>query len=80
LWHFERPEETWVKVQDELFLTLYRERLQKSAYDQKSLTFTPALGGLSPTAESPLIELKTITLPPAKPGVRLEKRVVDGRQ
>lgn len=75
LWHFERPEETWVKVQDELFLTLYRERLQKSAYDQKSLTFTTALGGLSPTAESPLIELKTITLPPAKPGVRLaEKR------
>ena len=73
LWHFERPEETWVKVQDELFMTLYRERLQKSAYDQKSLTFTSALGGLLPTVESPTIDLKTITLPPAKPGVRLQE-------
>jgi hypothetical protein len=69
LWHFERPEETWVKVQDELFFTLYRERLQKSAYDRKSLTFTPAFGGLSPT-----LDVKTITLPPAKPGVRLQMR------
>lgn len=72
LWHFERPDETWVKVQDELFLTLYRERLQKSGYDRKSLTFTPALGGLSPTAESPMIGVRDITLPPAKPGVRLQ--------
>ena len=72
LWHFERPEDTWVKVQDELFLTLYRERLQKSAYDRKSLTFTRALGGLSPTAESPMIDVRAITLPPAKPGVRLQ--------
>jgi hypothetical protein len=71
LWHFERPEETWVKVQDELFLTLYRQRLQKSAYDQKALTFSPTLGGLSPTRQSPTIELKAISLPPAKPGVRL---------
>ncbi len=73
LWHFERPEETWVKVQDELFLTLYRERLQKSAYDRKALTFTPALGGLSPPVQSPMFDLKTITLPPEKPGVRLER-------
>ena len=77
LWHFERPEETWVKVQDELFLTLYRERLQKSAYDQKSLTFSSALGGLAPTAENPLIELKKVRLPPAKPGVRLAKIQLD---
>ncbi|HET6882862.1 MAG TPA: hypothetical protein VFI31_22025 [Pirellulales bacterium] len=74
LWHFERPEETWVKVQDELFLTLYRERLQKSAYDQKSLTFTPALGGLSPTAESPMIDVGRIVLPPAARGVRWQAR------
>ncbi|HEV3024356.1 MAG TPA: hypothetical protein VGX76_17895, partial [Pirellulales bacterium] len=39
LWHFERPDENWVKVQDELFLTLHRERLAQTAYKKKSVTF-----------------------------------------
>jgi hypothetical protein len=71
LWHFERPEETWVKVQDELFIVLYRERLQHSAYKKKSILFDPALGGLTPTAEQSEISLKNIQLPDGEPGIRL---------
>ncbi len=71
LWHFERPDETWVKVQDELFVVLYRERLQKKAYDQKSLTLDPALGGLRVTKEKPNLELRRVHLPSKEAGVRL---------
>jgi hypothetical protein len=71
LWRFERPEDTWVKVQEELFTTLYRERLQRSAYDKKNITFDPHLGGLRPTAEAARIELGTMEAPPEEPGVRI---------
>ena len=71
LWHFERPEETWVKVQDELFLVLYRERLPGADYKQKSVTFDPALGGIAVTEESPTVNLGTVKRPPAGPGIRL---------
>ena len=69
LWHFERPEDTWVKVQDELFVILYRERIQQSDFAKKSLTFDSALGGIRLTAESAQVDLGTIKPPEAKPGV-----------
>ena len=71
LWHFERPDETWVKVQDELFVVLYRERLQKKAYDQKSLTLDTALGGLKISKEKATLDLGRIELPAKEPGIRL---------
>jgi hypothetical protein len=69
LWHFERPDETWVKVQDELFVVLHRERLQ--AYRAKSVTFDGRLGGLRPTADSTRIDLGAIDPPDTEPGIRL---------
>jgi hypothetical protein len=74
LWHFERPEETWVKVQDELFLVLYRERIPRAEYDKKSLMFDPALGGVTLSAESPAVDLGRVPPPDAKPGIRLQQR------
>ena len=32
VWRFEKPEEHWIKVQDELALVLYRQRLQKTVF------------------------------------------------
>jgi len=70
LWHFERPDDTWVKVQDELFVILYRERIQQSEFAKRSVTFDSSLGGVRPTAESPRVDFGSIKLPDAKPGVR----------
>ena len=69
LWHFEKPDETWVKVQDELFLVLYRERLMRADYDKKAITFDPALGGIAVDAKTPA-DLGRIEPPQATPGVR----------
>jgi hypothetical protein len=74
VWRFERPDETWVKVQDELFTVHYRERLQKKDFDQKALTLDPALGGLQPTKEKRTIDVGSIKLPEAKPGIRLRNK------
>lgn len=71
LWHYERPDETWVKTQDELFTVFYRERLQKSVYDKKSITLDARLGGLKPTPKQPAVNLGMIELPAAKPGIRI---------
>ena len=71
LWHFERPEETWLKRTDELFTVLYRERMQKSRYVQKSVTFDGSLGGIAVTSKNPRVELGRIAAPSTKPGVRL---------
>ncbi|MBI5761555.1 MAG: hypothetical protein HZA46_23845 [Planctomycetales bacterium] len=76
LWHFERPDETWLKRQDEQFILLYRERLQASEYAKKSLTFDPSLGGVALTNEVPKADVGRIKLPDSKAGVRLR----DGRQ
>jgi hypothetical protein len=70
LWHFERPDETWVKVQDELFIILYRERIQKSEFDKRSVTFDSALGGVRITRDSPTVDLGKIEPPESKPGIR----------
>jgi hypothetical protein len=73
VWRFEKPEENWVKVQDELFTVLYRERLQRSEFDKKALVLDPALGGLKLTAKENKVDLGKITLPDNKPGIRLRK-------
>ena len=80
LWHFERPKETetWVKTQDELFGVLYRERIPKSDYDKKSITFDAALGGLSVSAKQPAVELGVVRLPPGRPGIRLRPAKSEG--
>ncbi len=74
LWHYQRPDETWLKAQDELFIVLHRERLQRSVFEKKSVTFDPALGGITLTEEEPKRDLGRIELPEAKPGVRLRKK------
>src|SRR5262249_11454106 len=71
VWHFERPEETWLKVQDEMFIVLYRERIPRAEYDKKSITFEPKLGGLLITDDQPQIDLGEIEPPAEKRGVRL---------
>jgi hypothetical protein len=78
LWHFERPEETWIKEQDELFIVLYRERLQRSAFNKKALILDPALGGLRPTNEKRVIDVGLIRLPRNEPGIRLRSAKTPG--
>lgn len=74
LWHFERPDDTWVKVQDKLFQTLYRERMERTVFDKKAIVFTPALGGIRLTAERPTADLGEVELPAPLPGVRFVAR------
>jgi len=74
LWHFERPDEHWIKVQDELFIVLHRERIQRSVYERHALVLDPGLGGLTPTAAHPAINVSLVKLPEATPGVRLIER------
>jgi hypothetical protein len=71
VWRFEKPDETWIKVQDELFLVLYRERIQKADFDKKALTLDPSLGGLKLTAKQKAVDLGTIALPGTEAGIRL---------
>ena len=74
LWHYQRPEETWLKAQDELFIVLHRERLQRGVFEKRSVTFDPALGGIRLTEAEPKRDLGRIELPEAKPGIRLRKK------
>jgi hypothetical protein len=71
LWHFEKPDETWVKDQDELFTVFYRQRLQKMDFDKKSLTLDPLLGGHKPTAKKSVVDVGAVKLPSKEPGIRL---------
>ena len=73
LWHFERPEETWLKSQDELFTVLYRERMQRSRYVKKALIFDSRLGGLRVSSKRPRIDLGRIVAPATKLGGQLRK-------
>jgi hypothetical protein len=70
LWHFERPEETWVMRRGELSVILYRERIQRAEYERKSVTFDSSLGGVALTASEPAVQLPPVRLPEAKPGIR----------
>jgi hypothetical protein len=78
LWHFDKPEEQWVKSQDELGLVLYRERIQKSEYDKKALTLDPALGGVALTDKNPRADLGAVA-PPREPGIRLRPEPPGGK-
>ena len=73
VWHFEKPDDEWVKDQDELGIIFYRERLQKSDFAKKSLTLDPALGGIKPTAKQKTIDLGKVALPDGKAGIHLRK-------
>ena len=69
--HFERPEETWTKVGDQLYVLLYRERIQKSVYEKKSVTFDPRLGGIRVPPGPEPANVGRVVLPAAAPGIRL---------
>jgi len=71
LWHFERPDETWIKVQEEFAIVFYRQRLPKSDFAKKTLTLDPALGGIKLGAKQKNVELGAIALPSKEPGIRL---------
>ncbi|MEE3368213.1 MAG: hypothetical protein VX346_02590 [Planctomycetota bacterium] len=79
LWHFERPEETWVKVQDELFVVLYRQRMQHADYRKQSVTFDAALGGIRLTRETPQYDLGRIERPRPQPGIHFRNGAADNR-
>ncbi len=74
LWHFQKPEETWLKAQDELFVVLHRERLQREVFEKRSVTFDSDLGGITLTEDQPKRELGVIAWPETKPGVRLRTK------
>ena len=74
LWHYERPEEDWVRCQED-FGMLDRERIPQAQFARKSVTFDPALGGLRLTAAQPTVELGEIAPPTVEPGIRFR----DGR-
>lgn len=69
VWRFQKPDETWIKSQDDLFLVLYRERIQADAYAKKAITFAPALGGIRLGAEKPHHDLGSVRPASAKPGI-----------
>jgi hypothetical protein len=71
LWHFDKPEETWIKSQEHLAIVHYRERLPKTDFAKKSLTLDPALGGLALTAKHKTIDLGKVQASDGKAGVRL---------
>jgi hypothetical protein len=71
LWHFEKPEDTWLKDQEELGVILYRERIQRSEFDKKALTLDPALGGIELTEKQPHADLGKVRLAGKERGIRL---------
>ena len=73
VWRFEKPEEDWLKSQEELGIVLYRERLQKSAFAKKALTLDPALGGIKLTAVEKARDVGKVTMPDGKAGIQLRK-------
>jgi hypothetical protein len=74
LWHFEKPDETWIKVQDEFAIVLYRERLQKADFARKALTLDPALGGIKLDRNRKKVELARVVLPSNETGICLRSQ------
>ncbi|HBI45870.1 MAG TPA: hypothetical protein DDY78_23900 [Planctomycetales bacterium] len=74
VWQFEKPDETWIKNQDDLFVVLHRERLQKADFDKKALTLDPALGGVGLSEKQANVELGKVVLPSKERGIRLRTR------
>jgi hypothetical protein len=73
LWHFDKPEEDWIKSQEYLAIMFYRERLQKTVFDKKSLTLDPALGGIALSAKTKTVDIGKVMLPDGKAGLKLRK-------
>jgi hypothetical protein len=73
VWRFEKPEDDWLKSQEELGVVLYRERLQKSAFEKKAVTLDPSLGGVELTAKEKTKDVGKVTMPDGKAGIRLRK-------
>jgi hypothetical protein len=71
LWHFDKPEDDWIKSQEYLAIGFYRERLPKSEFEKKSLTLDPALGGIKLTAKEKAVDVGKVTPSAGKPGVKL---------
>jgi hypothetical protein len=71
VWRFERPDETWIKRQDELATVHYRKRMQKTDFAKIALTLEPALGGIELTEKKPEVKLTPVAAPATEPGVRL---------
>jgi hypothetical protein len=71
VWQFEKPDETWIKDQGDLFVVLHRERLQKADFDKKALTLDPALGGVKLTEKQAEVELGKVASPSSERGIRL---------
>jgi hypothetical protein len=77
VWRFERPEETWIKRQDELAVVHYRKRMPKGEYDRMALTLEPLLGGIELTARQPHAQLPAVAGPAVEPGVRVRLQRVE---
>ena len=71
LWHFDKPEEDWIKSQEYLAIGFYRERLHKDVFAKKSLTLDPALGGIQLTAKEKTVDVGKVTPSDGKLGVKL---------
>jgi len=71
VWHFEKPDEAWFKVQDELFQVLYRERIQQKDFEKKALTLDASLGGIKLTQKKPKADVGKVVLPSRETGIRL---------
>jgi hypothetical protein len=74
VWRFEKPDETWIKDQDDLFVVLHRERLQQADFEKKALTLDPALGGVNLSEKQANVELGKVVLPSKERGIRLRTR------
>ncbi len=79
LWRFERPDETWIKRQDELATVHYRKRMQKADFAKVALTLEPALGGIELTDKQPEVKLAPVAAPATEPGIRLRSDRAPGK-
>ena len=77
IWRFEKPDEDWIKSQEELGQILYRERLQKAAFAKKALTLDPSLGGIEVKGKE--TDVGKVVLPDGKAGIHLRKSKGNGR-
>jgi hypothetical protein len=73
VWRFEKPDEAWLKSQDELGVVLYRQRIQKADFAKKSLTLDAKLGGVRLTAKEKAADVGKVAAPDGKPGIKLRK-------
>jgi hypothetical protein len=71
LWHFDKPEEDWIKSQEYLAIGFYRERLQKTEFAKKNLTLDPELGGFTLSKKERNVDIGKVKMPDDKAGVKL---------